>query len=119
MSVRNEDTKPPASQLRQKETKDKKKSNSVKLNQENIKENIKILYTNCNGLSNKMAELTTRLNYLDADVALICETKFGIAIGIERLPSNYEIIRTDREGGRERGVCIMIKKDLQVVECSK
>ena len=66
-----------------------------------------------------MDELTTRLNCLDADVALICETKFGIAIGNERLPGNYEIIQMDREDGRERGVCIMIKKDLQVVECSK
>ena len=87
-------------QLREKETKDKK-SNSVILNHENRKENIKILYTDCNGLSNKMDELTTRLNYLDADVALICETKFGIEIGNEGLPSNYEIIRKDR--GRKRG----------------
>ena len=47
-----------------------------------------------------MDELTTRLNYLDADVALICETKFGIKIGNEGLPSNYEIIRKDRKGGR-------------------
>ena len=46
-----EDTKPPASQQREKEIKHKK-SNSVKLNQENRKENIKILYTKCNGLSN-------------------------------------------------------------------
>ena len=70
LSVRNEDTKPPASQLREKETK-VKESNSIILNHENRKENIKILYTNCNGLSNKMDELTTRLNYLDADVAYI------------------------------------------------
>ena len=56
-----------------------------------------------------MDELTTRLNYLDADFALICETKFGIEIGNEGLPSNYEIIRKDREGGRV-GVCIIIKK---------
>ena len=118
LSVRCKDTTPPASQLREKETKDNR-SNSVLLNQENRKENIKILYTNCNGLSNKMDELTTRLNYLDADVALICETKFGIETGNEGLPSNYEIIRKDREGGRGGGVCIMIKKDLRVVECSK
>ena len=108
LPVRCEDTKPPAFQLREKETKNNR-SNSVILNQENRKENIKILYTNCNGLSNKMDELTTRLNYLDADVALICETKFGIEIGNEGLPSNYEIIRKDREGGRGGGVCIMIK----------
>ena len=57
-----------------------------------------------------MDELTTRLNYLDADVALICETKFGIKIGNEGLPSNYEIIQKDREGGRGGGVCIMIKR---------
>ena len=109
LSVRCEYTKPPAFQLREKETKDNR-FNSVILNQENRKENIKILYTNCNGLSNKMDELTTRLNYLDADVAFICETKFGIEIGNEGLPSNYEIIRKDRKGGGGGRVCIMIKK---------
>ena len=48
-----------------------------------------------------MDELTTRLNYLDADVALICETKFEIEIGNEGLPSNYKIIWKDREGEKE------------------
>ena len=49
LPVRCEDTKPPAFQLREKETKNNR-SNSVILNQENRKENIKILYTNFNGL---------------------------------------------------------------------
>ena len=48
LSVRCEDTKPPALQLREKETKDNR-SNSVILNQENRKENIKILYKLQNG----------------------------------------------------------------------
>ena len=55
---------------------------------------------------------------MDAYFALICETKFGIEIGSEGLPSNYEIIRKDRKGGRREGVCIMIKK-LQVGACQK
>ena len=52
-----------------------------------------------------MDELTTRLNYLNADVALICETKFGIEIGNEGLPSNYKLYeRTERAGEGEECV---------------
>src|ERR1043165_6565717 len=60
------------------------------------KEAIQILYTNCDGLSNKIDELNTRINLKKPEIVLICETKFDETIGNEGLPANYEIIRKDR-----------------------
>ena len=61
-----------------------------------LKEYIQILYSNADGLSNKIDELNTRINETFPKIIAICETKFNDDIGNEAMPKNYTIIRKDR-----------------------
>ena len=73
---------------------------------------IQILYTNADGLSNKINELNTRINETFPEIIAICETKLNDDIGNEAIPKHYTIIRKDRSRGRGGGVCIMVREDL-------
>ena len=42
-----------------------------------LKEYIQILFTNADGLSNKIDELNTRINETFPDIITICETTYG------------------------------------------
>ena len=50
------------------------------------KEFKKILYTNADGLSNKIDELNTRINETFPEIIAICETKLNDDIGNEAMP---------------------------------
>ena len=51
-----------------------------------LKEFIKILYTNADGLSNKIDELNTRINETFPEIIAICETKLNDDIDNEAMP---------------------------------
>jgi len=88
--------------------KDKVKPEKVK-----VKSELLVLYTNADGISNKMDELKIRLQDYPSEIVGICESKLNKEIGDEEFPCNYSIIRQDRDpcdGGG--GVCIMIRDDL-------
>ena len=61
-----------------------------------LNEYIQILYTNADGLSNKIDKLNTRINETFHEIIAICETKLNDDIGNEAMPKNYTIIRLDR-----------------------
>ena len=77
-----------------------------KFGKKELKEYIQILYTNANGLSNKMSnkidELNTRINETFPEIIAICETKLNDDIGHEAMPKNNTIIR--RTGPEEEEV---------------
>ena len=75
-----------------------------------LKKFIQILYTNADGLSNKIDELNTRINETFPKIIAICETKLNDDIGNEAMPKNYMIIRKDRSRGKGGGVFIMVRK---------
>ena len=76
------------------------------------------MYTNADGLSNKIDELNTRINETFPEIIAICETKLNDDIGNEAMPKNYTIIRKDRSRGRGGGVCIMVREDLNSKVCT-
>ena len=67
-----------------------------KFGKKELKEYIQILYTNADGLSNKIDELNTSINETFPEIIAICETKLNDDIGNEAMPKNYTIIRKDR-----------------------
>jgi len=79
-------------------------------------EKIKIMYTNANGLSNKINELKIRVDESKPEIIMVCETKYSSEIGNEGLLLNYDIVRKDRENGMGGGICIFIRNDLRYVE---
>ena len=83
-----------------------------------LKEHIQILYTNEDGLSNKIDELNTRINETFPETIANCETKLNDDIGNEAMPKNYTIIRKDRSRGKGGGVCIMVHEDLNSKVCT-
>ena len=48
-----------------------------------------------------MEELTTRLNYFDADVALICETKFGTELEMKDCLATTNLYERTESAGEE------------------
>ena len=72
------------------------------------KQNLRTLVINCNGVSNKRAELENVFNYTDPDIVLLTETKIDSTINpSEFLPSGYKgDIRKDRcQGGGRSHDC--------------
>ena len=79
------------------------------------KQNLRTLVINCNGVSNKRAELENVFNYTDPDIVLLTETKIDSTINpSEFLPRGYKgDIRKDRcQGGG--GVMIVSKDSIPI-----
>ncbi len=75
------------------------------------------MYTNADGITNKMDEIKMRVMKFNPEVIGICETKLNQDIGDEDFPKNYRVIRNDRNTGEGGGVCIMVKEDLTLRCC--
>ena len=85
---------------------------------EKTKDQLQILYSNIDGLANKIDELEMRINVDNPDVVLLCETKLDDSIGNEGLPKEFQILRKDRVGskGRGGGLCFLVKNELNPIE---
>jgi len=81
--------------------------------------NLRFLIINCNSCLGKKAELDNLLNYTDADVVLMTETKIDNAISAQEfLPPHYKATtRKDRALGGG-GVLIAVKDHLVVEQLS-
>ena len=82
-----------------------------------FQDEISVLYTNADGIGNKLDELIERINDFQPDVVAICETKMDETMGNEGLPKDYEILRKDRGKGRAGGLCILTQKHIEVTQC--
>ena len=67
-----------------------------------LKEYIQILYTNADGLSNKIDELNTSINETFPEIIAICETKLNDDIGNEAMPKITRL--SERTGPEEEEV---------------
>ena len=67
------------------------------------KEKLQILYSNVDGITNKMDDLLSKINSTNPDIVLLCESKLNDTIGNEGFPNNFQIIRRDRVRKEEAG----------------
>jgi hypothetical protein len=64
------------------------------------KEELHVLYTNADGIANKLDDLHIAILEHKPEIIAISETKLNEDIGLEGLPANYDILREDRGIGR-------------------
>ena len=82
----------------------------------NKQDNWRTLVVNCNGVTNKKAELEHLTQYTDPDLLILTETKLDQTIKTsEFLPPNYRAFRKDRKLGGG-GVLVAIKNKYPVEE---
>ena len=82
-------------------------------------EEMKVAYTNADGVANKLDELCAKLTVDKPDVVGICETKLNEMIGNEGFPPGYDILRRDRGHGKGGGLCFMVSNKLQSAPCEE
>ena len=80
--------------------------------------NLKLIYTNLDGILNKRAELSKLISDQNPDIICLVETKTSPEDANDHIYDceNYEIFRKDRanQKGPGGGVCILVKKSLKV-----
>jgi hypothetical protein len=79
------------------------------------RDELRILYTNIDGVSNKMDELTLRMSVSVPDVVGLCETMLKDSVGNEGFPPKYAIIRNDREDRSGGGLSMLVRNEFTAV----
>jgi hypothetical protein len=89
----------------------------IEIERDGSKEKLKILYSNVDGLANKLDDLENRIDKFNPDIIILCESKLDEKIGNEGISKHYQVIRKDREGeGRGGGICMLLKNEFILLE---